>query len=143
VRLALLAVVVVVVVATGCGKSDVDVRVRWLTDIDAAAASAKAQNKPLFVYFGAQWDVAAKELEHRTFRDPEVSSLLNRRFVSIHVDTTDDEDQRVNALQRHFEVIGDPTVVIVAPDGAEMVRFNQFVPPRALARILSTAAPLP
>jgi thiol:disulfide interchange protein len=126
--------------ATGCRKTLVEVPMQWQGDLDVALASAKAQNKPLFVYFGASWDTAAKELEHVTFVDPEVRALLGRDFVSMRVDASDDENPDTRRLQERFKVVGDPTIIVLGPDGtSEIVRFNEFIKPRVLARALRAA----
>ncbi len=124
----------------GCGKAPVDMAVTWYADVDVAMASGKAENKPVVVYFGATWDKAAKELEHVTFVDSEVRWLLRRDFVSVHVDSSDDEAPLTRALQQRFKVLGDPTVVIMASDGvSEIARFHEFIPPRVFAHALYSA----
>jgi thiol:disulfide interchange protein len=124
----------------GCGKTLVSVPVSWETDIDLALRRAKKENKPVVVYFGASWDTAAKELEHETFTDPEVRLLLARDFVSVHVDSSDDEDPYTQRLQKEFKVVGDPTIVIVAADGTtELRRINEFVTPAVFAYALRLA----
>lgn len=125
---------------TGCGKAPVDAPVSWYADVDVGMAAGKAQDKPVVVYFGATWDTSAKELEHVTFVDPEVRWLLRRDFVSVHVDSSDDEKPLTTELQRRFKVIGDPTLVIMGSDGVtELARFNEFVPPRVFAHALQSA----
>lgn len=124
----------------GCGKAPVDGPVTWYADVDVAMASGKAQGKPVVVYFGATWDTAAKELEHVTFVDAEVRWRLRRDFVSVHVDSSDDEAPLTRELQQRFKVIGDPTLVIMSSDGvSEIARFNEFIPPRVFAHALDSA----
>jgi len=124
----------------GCRKSAVDVPLRWHGDLDSGVASARAQNKPLFIYFGAEWDAAAKELEQVTFADAEVSALLNSQFVSIHVDLTDDEAPGPQRALQRFKVAGEPTIIILGPGGqSEITRFTSFIPPRILERALKAA----
>ena len=125
---------------TGCGKAPVDAPVTWYADVDVAMAAGKARDMPIVVYFGALWDTAAKELERVTLVDPEVRGLLRRDFVSVHVDSSDDENPLTTELQRRFKVIGDPTLVIMGSDGVtEIARFNEFVPPRVFAHALHAA----
>jgi uncharacterized protein YyaL (SSP411 family) len=126
--------------AAGCGKSYVDAPIVWRPDVDTAIARARAEHKGVFVFFGASWDNAAKELEVQTFVDPEVRALLARSFVSVRVDTTDDEDRRTRAMQQRFKVVADPTIVLLGPDGTtELARFYEYVPPRRMARALQSA----
>jgi thiol:disulfide interchange protein len=139
--LAVAAPLAVAAGSAGCGKSYVDAPVVWRSDVDTAIARARAEHKGVFVFFGASWDTAAKELETRTFVDPEVRALLTRSFVSVRVDMTDDEDPRTRAMQNRFKVVGDPTVVVLASDAmTELVRFNEYVPPPRMARALASAS---
>ena len=124
----------------GCRKTLVEAPMAWGTDVEAGLAQARAQNKPIVVYFGASWDTAAKELEWRTFTDPEVRFLLGRDFVSVHVDSSDDENPPTQKLQERFKVVGDPTIVILGSDGTtELRRINEFVPPEVFAPMLRAA----
>ena len=126
--------------ASGCGKSPVDVPMGWDGDVETAVARAKVEHKLVFLFVGAEWDVAAKEIKRITLVDFEVSALLRRHFVSLHVDVTDSESPRAVELMRRFKVVGEPAILILAPNGtSELARFNEFVPPRILARALRTA----
>lgn len=124
-----------------CGKSPVRIPIHWETDVDAAIARARREDKPVLIYFGASWDCAAKELEHVTFSDPEVRFLVQRDFVAIHVDATDDEDPRVQRLQQRFGVVGDPTVLMFEP-GATIAKVRQYeyIEPERFARLLASTA---
>jgi hypothetical protein len=126
--------------AVGCRKTLVDVPLTWESDLSAGLARAEAQNKPIVLYFGASWDTAAKELEQQTWSDPEIRLLLGRQFVAIAVATTDDEAPFTRTTQERFKVIGDPTVIILGSDGrSEILRFNAFVPPTVMRRVLRAA----
>jgi thiol:disulfide interchange protein len=124
----------------GCRKSLVDVPMAWESDAEVGLAKAKAQNKPIVVYFGATWDTAAKELDQVTFTDAQVRLLLGRDFVSVRVDSSDDDDPLTRRLLQRFNVVGDPTIVIYGSDGtSEIRRINEFVPPAVLAQMLKEA----
>jgi hypothetical protein len=79
-------------------------------------------------------------LPHVTFTDPEVRYLMRRDFVAVHVDTTDDEARTEQQLAERFRVVGDPTVLILAPDGTELARVNEYVEPDPFAELLARAA---
>jgi thiol:disulfide interchange protein DsbD len=102
-------------------------KISWLTDEKAALAKAAADGKPLLIDFGAEWCAGCKELEDRTFPDPTVRTEA-QRFVALHVDATDDENQEVNRLKDKYGVKGLPTVIMTGKDGKERLRFNEFVP---------------
>jgi thiol:disulfide interchange protein len=124
----------------GCHKTPVDVPVAWEPEVDVGIARARREGKPIVIYFGATWDTAAKELEYVTFADPEVRFLLRRDFVAVHVDTTDDEDPVEQRTVRRFDVIGDPTILILGPQAStELVRVTEFVQPARFASMLRRA----
>ena len=127
---------------SGCGKSHVAQPLTWETDDVAALARSAREDRPLFVYVGADWDAAAKELEHVTFADARVRNEL-RRFVNLHVDMTDDELPSTVSATRRFKIIGEPALLVLAPDGeTELVRIHEFVPPaRLLAALHAALAP--
>lgn len=135
--------VVVVVVAlsstTGCGKTHTVETLTWETDPAYALVRAARENKPLFVYVGADWDAAAKQLEHVTLQDARVRKQL-RGFVTLHVDMTDDELPTTQRARRRFTLIGEPTLLVLAPDGeTELARIHQYVTPDDLVPVLGGA----
>lgn len=126
-----------------CGKSRKPLPVSpvvWLDDVDLAYAQAKRIGRPVFLYFGASWDCASKELEHVTFPDPEVASLLYSRFVCARVDCSDDENRLTMDLTKRFDITGTPTLIVTHPvRGHDLWRANEFVKPDALAVALRAA----
>lgn len=122
-----------------CGKSYVAQTLTWETDDVAALARSAREDRLLFVYVGAEWDASAKELEHVTFVDARVRKEL-RRFVNLHVDMTDDELPSTARATKRFHIVGEPALLVLAPDGeTELVRIHQFVPPEELVAVLRAA----
>ncbi len=113
---------------SGGGASADAPAITWMTDEKAAIAKANAENKPILIDFGAEWCTACKELEHETFPDANVRSEA-KRFVALHIDTTDDEDKNVIALKDKYKIVGLPTIIMIDKTGKEVVRFNEFVKP--------------
>jgi thiol:disulfide interchange protein len=136
----LIAAAGAVAASHGRGKTLVAGSVAWEHDLDAASARAKAQNKPLLVMFGADWDCAAKELQHETFSDPLIRLWLAAGFVSAYVDMTDEDLPSLKASLERFKVVGDPALIVIARDGTtELTRLNEFVPPAELLPSLRAA----
>jgi thiol:disulfide interchange protein DsbD len=96
----------------------------WRSDADAGLAEAKVQKKPVLLDFRADWCVACLELERNTWPDPGVESLL-ATTIPVRMDMTRKTDAN-DALQRRFGVLGLPTVILVAPSGAELGRFTGY-----------------
>jgi thiol:disulfide interchange protein DsbD len=109
----------------------------WESNEAAAVARVTSEHKPLFVDVGASWCAACKELEERTFPDPQVRAE-GARFVALHVDATDDDDPDVARVRKKYGATeGLPVIVLFASDGSEAVRFNEFVEPARLAAALA------
>jgi len=126
--------------ASGCKKEAVPVHLEWHTNMDRALVVSMETKKPLIVFFGASWDTAWKELEHVTLAHPEVRATLARDFVVGFVDESDDEDPAVKRENERFRIIGDPSVVVLHPNGfQEVLRFNEYVPPARLIVALRKA----
>ncbi|MFV8225254.1 thioredoxin family protein [Christiangramia aquimixticola] len=68
-------------------KSEID----WM-DFETLDAALTVQPKPVFIYFNADWCVYCKKMERNAFRDPEVISLLNKKFyaVKMNAESTDE-----------------------------------------------------
>ncbi|MCC7074117.1 MAG: thioredoxin family protein [Deltaproteobacteria bacterium] len=80
-----------------------------------ALAAAKAACKPVMIDFFAEWCLACKELDHKTYPVESVRAEA-QRFMSIKIDATDEHPQ-LEALQKRFGVVGLPTIVFVDKKG--------------------------
>jgi thiol:disulfide interchange protein DsbD len=114
----------------------------WESSEPVAIARAASEHKPLLIDFGASWCSACKELEERTFPDPTFPDPQVRaegaRFVALHVDATDDDDQEVAKVRQKYRATeGLPVVLLYDSAGAEAVRFTEFVPPDRFAAALA------
>jgi thiol:disulfide interchange protein DsbD len=101
-----------------------------------AVARAAREHKPLLVDLGASWCPACKELDEKTFPDPRVRAE-GARFVALHVDASDDDDEKVAQLRKKYGATGLPVVVLYGSDGKEALRFTEFVPPDRFAEALA------
>jgi thiol:disulfide interchange protein DsbD len=111
---------------------------RWVDSEAQGRELAVNEHKPVIVDFGASWCGACNELTTQTFSNESVRDEASR-FVAIRVDATDDDNPQVNAVKDKYHVVGLPTVVVLAHEGQECMRFNEFVPPD---RFLSAIQPV-
>jgi len=107
--------------------------IAWVASEEAGRAKASAENKPVLLDFGAEWCIACKKLEHKTFPHASVRTEA-QRFVAIKIDMGDDEDAPEPVrLKAKYKFVGLPTVIMVDSAGNEMARFNEPVGPEELA----------
>jgi thiol:disulfide interchange protein DsbD len=82
---------------------------------DEAIAIAKKACKPVMIDFFAEWCIACKELDHKTYVDAAVRKEAGR-FTSIKVDATD-ESAPLTDIQKRYGVLGLPTIVFIDGTG--------------------------
>lgn len=87
-------------------------------DVDAAFASAKASNKPVLLYWGAQWCPPCKQLKSAVFNRPDFIEK-SKLFVAVYLDGDLPDAQKWGDV---FRVTGYPTVVVLKPDRTETTR---------------------
>lgn len=86
--------------------------------VDAAFAAAKAQGKPIFMYWGAEWCPYCAQLEAEVFADARFQERAGQ-FVALYVDG---DDEGLVKLFEHHRVTGYPTTIVLASDGTELGR---------------------
>ncbi|MDR0310411.1 MAG: thioredoxin family protein [Acidobacteriota bacterium] len=85
---------------------------------------AREERRPVFIDFYADWCVPCRELDEKTYSDPEVVRLA-RRFVMLKADLTAAEDPAVKTLMEKYRIRGVPTLVFLRPDGGEMTSLRE------------------
>jgi protein disulfide-isomerase len=87
-------------------------------DVDSAFASAKASNKPVLLYWGAQWCPPCKQIKSAVFSRPDFIEK-SKLFVAVYLDGDLPDAQKWGDV---FRVTGYPTVVVFKPDRTEITR---------------------
>src|SRR5689334_1394459 len=91
----------------------------WIDgDVDAAFKVAKASNKPVLLYWGAEWCPPCKQIKSAVFTRPDFIEK-SRLFVAVHLDGDLPDAQKWGDV---FRVTGYPTVVVLKPDRTEITR---------------------
>ena len=105
-------------------------------ELDKAIA---ASDKPVMLDFSAKWCSACKELEHITFKDPQVVALL-RNFTLLRADVTDNSPEE-KALLKRFNLFGPPAMIFYDRNGNEIrpLKTIGYKPPESFIPILKKA----
>ncbi|MGC0153199.1 thioredoxin family protein [Chromobacterium vaccinii] len=101
-------------------------------DVPAAFARARAENKPVFLYWGAVWCPPCNQVKATIFNRPDFIAAT-RQFVPVYLDGDSDNAQQ---LGEKFKVRGYPTMILFRPDGAEITRLPGEVDPQRYLRTL-------
>lgn len=92
--------------------------VAWQPYSDEALAQAKQAGKPAVVDVYADWCVPCVELDHVTFRHPDVVRALSS-VAALRLDVTRETPREGEALLDRHRVIGVPTVLLFDRRGEE------------------------
>lgn len=91
-------------------------------DYTPGMAQAKNQGKNVFLYFYAQWCTYCTKLKQTTFKDQKVQAYLDENFISISVNTDDNQ-----TLSRSWQVTGLPTMWFLTPEGERISSLPGYV----------------
>ncbi len=109
----------------------------WIWDADEGFREAAASGMPVMMDFWAEWCVACKELDHKSYNQPEVLALAES-FTSIKMDMTEKSPTN-EAILKDYAVLGMPTVIFFDSSGKELERFSGFKKAEELAAYMERA----
>nr|WP_295782956.1 thioredoxin family protein [Rhodoferax sp.] len=86
--------------------------------LDAVFTKAKADNKPVFLYWGAVWCPPCNQIKATVFNRPDFVER-SKGFIPVYLDGDTPGAQK---LGTQFKVRGYPTTILFKPDGTELTR---------------------
>ncbi|MGL6350809.1 MAG: thioredoxin family protein, partial [Aeromonas sp.] len=110
------------------------IRIKTLDDLKTQLE--RARGKPVLLDLYADWCVACKEFEHKTFSDPAVRARFSE-MVLLQADVTANDDADITLLNG-LNVLGLPTLILYDRAGRELTgqRVTGFMGPTPfLARL--------
>ena len=103
------------------------------SNFEEAREKAHREGKMLLLDFYAAWCAPCRFMENTTFKDAEVSAILNEKFVPLKIDIDDFDGY---ALKEHFGVKVLPTFLIFSSDGKVIERVEETLSPSRMKDIL-------
>ena len=95
---------------------------------------ARRSGRPFVIEFSAEWCLPCKEMEERTFTDPEVVDVgTGMTFITVDMTTS---TRQIDLILESFDVFGAPTTLFFGPDGKEWKRKVGFIGPDEFADLL-------
>lgn len=120
-------------------------------EVDAAMARARARGRHTLIVFGGAWCHDSAALVN-LFSSERFEFMIWPRYELVYVDTPSERSARNHALAHRFglgDIVGTPTVLILAPDGtptnladAPQWRNAASRKPEAIFRYFSRHAPV-
>lgn len=90
---------------------------------DSLQKRAEVSKKPYIVYFTASWCLPCQKMEIESFKNSEVASLLNSKFMAIKMN----EGETISKeLAIEYKVGGYPTFIIFDSTGEPMGRIDGY-----------------
>ena len=94
------------------------IQVKGYQQLQTQLALAKNSGKAAMIDFYADWCIACKEFEHKTFSEPVIKSMLDK-MVLIQSDVTANDKLDIE-LQDKMNVLGLPTIILFDKNGNQL-----------------------
>ncbi len=125
------AAVLFVALSVPLGAAEPPGAIAWTDWSDSAFERARADGRLVLLDLGAVWCHWCHVMEETTYKDPEVVSLIQTRFVPVRVD----QDARPD-LSNRYEDYGWPATVVFDSAGQELVKFQGYIEPERMRGLL-------
>jgi len=103
----------------------------WSTSVENTTHVARQTGRPLLVYVTTTHCGYCRKMASESWADPRVDSLVRSRFVPLQLDA----EHHANLLQR-LGVRAFPTTLVFSPTGANVAKFEGYLPPGRLLQKL-------
>ena len=139
-----LLVLFALLLTAGCAKdegmelaaADKCEEIAWFQgDVTQAFELAKSERKPLFLYWGAVWCPPCNQIKNTIFTKREFIEKT-KLFVPVYLDG---DTESAQTWADRLEVSGYPSMLIMSPEGREVMRLPTGLQPEEFIRVLDEA----
>ena len=88
--------------------------IQWSRDFDAARQTAAQMNRPMLLYFTADWCGPCKQMKRSVWPDQRVEAFVNNQTVPVYLDV---DEPAVEPIAARYTVRSIPTVLLTDSDG--------------------------
>ena len=112
--------------------------ITWEPYSEAGFVQARGDQRPIIIDIYADWCLPCVELDHVTFRHPDVIHIL-ASVATLRLDVTEDISKDGSKLIDRHRVFGVPTILLIDGDGIEHreLRITGFVRPNEFLKRLN------
>jgi len=107
----------------------------WQPTLDSARRLAAHTQRPLLLYFHADWCGACSQLEREVLSRPEIADQIRAAFVPVRINV-----DHFPATARQYGVTALPTTVVLSPNGALLGSVTGVTEPSVFAARLQQVA---
>jgi len=108
-------------------NSNISTEFKWYDNLDSAILEAKKVNKPIFVFFYANWCPACKQLESDALGNSNIKQKLSQNYVAVKING--DHNPELSSKYRIYSI---PTLIFMNSNGEEYKRIEGYKSPDIL-----------
>ncbi len=124
-----LVIIGALILLSGCAKEIPGID--WVEDLETGKELAQAEDKPLMVYYSADWDELSEKFEKDVLTDTDVRAAIDK-IIAVHLDSDVNEE-----TAKEYGVSAFPTVIFYTHEGDEIDRIVGYVEAKDFLAILN------
>ena len=97
-------------------------QIHWFLDYNVARKKAEAKDRPLLIYFYADYSVYCQNMFKKTFQDAKLVRTIKKHFVALKMDG--EKDGKLAGMLR---IASYPTTIVAGPDGKILDTFSGYM----------------